>query len=273
MIIKENFIKFAASSLASLSPLSLATLLRSREMFFRGISQTIKAFQTAYAQGLRRTSAYRLYGQEQSRPTVTVRVRGGDHSLPYSTLIPMIEVLIASRAERVLEIGTQYGNTTWFLAANLPDGGRLVTVDLPPESTAESGGRETQPKHEVGRFFRDTPESRRITQMLQDSRTLDPKLFDLPFDYVFIDGNHAYDFARSDTRTALRLLAEEGTIVWHDYYTLDPRIGVRTLLHQLRDSGLPVFHLDQTTCGVMRLERGTKDRALEIVENLPQPRF
>ncbi|MBL8012699.1 MAG: class I SAM-dependent methyltransferase, partial [Candidatus Omnitrophica bacterium] len=36
-------------------------------------------------------------------------------------------------------------------------------------------------------------------------------------DLVFIDGNHSYEFVKSDTENALEMLSEKGVIIWHDY--------------------------------------------------------
>ena len=38
-----------------------------------------------------------------------------------------------------------------------------------------------------------------------------------PFDLIFVDEAHEYDFVVRDTQNALRNLAPNGTIVWHDY--------------------------------------------------------
>ena len=34
---------------------------------------------------------------------------------------------------------------------------------------------------------------------------------------VFVDGSHAYDYARKDSETALRLVRPGGVVLWHDY--------------------------------------------------------
>ena len=136
----------------------------------------------------------------------------------------MIRVL---RPTRLLEIGTFEGNTTVNMAANAPAGARVLTLDLPPDwggeyalagvpaihSNAAAG-------HQIGRQFRDPPHANRITQLWGDSATFDWERFG-PFDFVLIDGCHTYEYARSDTRNALRVVQAGGTIVWHDYGMLE----------------------------------------------------
>jgi hypothetical protein len=34
---------------------------------------------------------------------------------------------------------------------------------------------------------------------------------------VFVDGSHAYDYARKDSETAMRLAKPGGIVLWHDY--------------------------------------------------------
>jgi hypothetical protein len=36
-------------------------------------------------------------------------------------------------------------------------------------------------------------------------------------DVVYVDGAHSYEYVRSDTENALRMLSERGTILWDDY--------------------------------------------------------
>jgi len=38
-----------------------------------------------------------------------------------------------------------------------------------------------------------------------------------PFDLIFIDGSHYYEYVKSDTQNALGCLTAGGLVVWHDY--------------------------------------------------------
>jgi hypothetical protein len=50
---------------------------------------------------------------------------------------------------------------------------------------------------------------------------------------VFVDGSHAYDYVVADTGTALRLVANKGMVIWHDYGVWD---GVTRALEEIETS-------------------------------------
>jgi predicted O-methyltransferase YrrM len=52
---------------------------------------------------------------------------------------------------------------------------------------------------------------------LGDSASLDWKLLEPPFDLIFIDGCHYFDYVKKDTENALQYLRPGGIVVWHDY--------------------------------------------------------
>lgn len=39
----------------------------------------------------------------------------------------------------------------------------------------------------------------------------------IPFDLVFIDGCHHYEYVKKDTQNAIKYLKSGGMIIWHDY--------------------------------------------------------
>jgi predicted O-methyltransferase YrrM len=121
------------------------------------------------------------------------------------------------RAENVLEIGTWDGNTALNLAANVADGGRVTTVDLPPDARLPSGYWNKAEPSRVGVQYRGSPYESRIRQVLGDSRTMNWEELGGPFDLIFIDGCHAEEYVRTDTENALRRIRPGGVIVWHDY--------------------------------------------------------
>lgn len=83
--------------------------------------------------------------------------------------------LVASGAKRVLEIGTFTAVTTLTLAARLPEGGRITTLEVDEETAAVAR-----------RTIEASPWADRIELLVGDAReTLDR--LDGPFDLVWID--------------------------------------------------------------------------------------
>jgi predicted O-methyltransferase YrrM len=57
-----------------------------------------------------------------------------------------------------------------------------------------------------------------VIQMRGDSRNFDYQGLNKKFDLVFIDGDHHYDFLKSDTEKVFKYLVHANTVVvWHDY--------------------------------------------------------
>jgi predicted O-methyltransferase YrrM len=130
------------------------------------------------------------------------------------------------RAKRILEIGTFNGNTALNFALNLPEA-EIVTVDLPPNwdnnlaiNVPDLYANVTD-RSAIGVQFRDHPSAGRIRQVFGDSGTLDFASLGGKFDFIFIDGNHHYDYVVSDTKKAIEVLAPGGVIAWHDYGMMD----------------------------------------------------
>jgi len=126
-------------------------------------------------------------------------------------------------ARNVVEIGTYDGNTTLNLAANLPDDGRISTIDLPPnwdrKFLYEVPGNywNVTDRNRIGIQYRGTPYEGKIRQVLGDSAGVDWSALNPPFDMVFIDGCHYRDYVKADTENAIKHIRPGGVIVWHDY--------------------------------------------------------
>lgn len=127
-------------------------------------------------------------------------------------------------ARRILEIGTYDGNTAALLAANMPEDGLVVTVDLPadfdltqqPGLVYAEGELNLTPRSELGRQLRNSGGAK-IKQVYGDSARIDWGALGGPFDLIFIDGAHTERYVRSDSENAFRELSRGGVLVWHDY--------------------------------------------------------
>jgi predicted O-methyltransferase YrrM len=107
------------------------------------------------------------------------------------------------------EIGTCRGESV----ANVADVcSKCYTLDLKPEQYTDKAEGSL-----VGFFSKSI---KNVTQLWGDSATFDYAGLGQKFDVVFIDGDHHYDFVKSDTANVFKHLVHENTIViWHDYAT------------------------------------------------------
>ena len=158
------------------------------------------------------------------------------YETPVADAITLAKLVAAAETHRVLELGSHSGSTARLLARHLPDGGRIVAVDIDPAH---------------GWAYRDTPEAGRIERRVG---AIGPDLFarDEPFDLVFIDADHQHDAVVHDTALALDLLAPDGWLVWHDYANwgwLDGSCGVPEHLHELA-MRLPIVNVAGTAIAV-----------------------
>jgi hypothetical protein len=159
-------------------------------------------------------------------------------------------VVRAVAPERILEIGTFKGVTTYLMLLNT-DRCQIVTVDLPLETTAESqlhlndGDRRLVRigRQSVGAAFSGKPGSERIRQVLQDSTKLNVREHLPSADLVFVDGGHTYDLVKNDTEKAFEILSERGTVLWDDYGCWHP--GVPRYLDELSEK-MTLFRIEET---------------------------
>ncbi|PYP10638.1 MAG: hypothetical protein DMD59_04950 [Gemmatimonadetes bacterium] len=156
---------------------------------------------------------------------VLVKPLGGDAetSVTPHEMAVLCAIVRSTGAKRILEIGTFDGRTALNLAANAPADGLVTTVDLPADWNR--GLALKVPHHAMnatsvlpsGLKYRDTPYAPRVRQVYGDSAALDWSALGVPFDMVFIDGCHSYDYVMSDTLRALGSVRQGGLVIWHDY--------------------------------------------------------
>lgn len=194
---------------------------------------------------------------------VPIRVReplAADGNVTLLELTVLDSLVAARRPKRVFEIGTFDGRTTLNLAANVPPGAVVHTLDLPsagdPALPVHSDDRPFIRKSQQGtrgRRFQGAPEQDGIVQLEGDSASFDFLPYARMMDFVFVDGSHSYDYVRSDSLNALDLATPGAMIVWHDYGEWE---GVTRALNELSSA-------DPRFAG-LRHVRGTTLALLEV---------
>jgi hypothetical protein len=194
------------------------------------------------------------------RPVSLVEPRKtlGDVNLAELAVLASAAAAVAG-GDEIIEIGTFDGRTALNFAVNAPAQLRVFTLDLPPDRPprfALAPGEDAfVNKPRSGRHFADPrPEfaaaAGRITQLYGDSATFGWSAHVGRAGLVFVDGSHAYDYVIADTGTALRLVANKGMVIWHDYGVWE---GVTRALEEIEASRqLGLRHVRGTSLVVWR---------------------
>jgi predicted O-methyltransferase YrrM len=139
----------------------------------------------------------------------------------------------------IFEIGTFDGRTTLNLALSAPAQCHIFTLDLPPGQATRfrivEGERHMVRKPAPGSRYEQYRATHpqaigRIHQLLGDSATFDYAPYENSCALVFVDGSHAYEYVKSDTDAAMRMVRSGGVVIWHDYGIWE---GVTNALEEL----------------------------------------
>ena len=191
-----------------------------------GISRSLRGVQRQHTQRTR-LPVVDWSDVFSARPIYLVETqkRAGNVAVGELAVLATAAAAIAPKSE-IVEIGTFDGRTTLNMAINAPANIEIITLDLPPDAPTQfelaTGERTFVDKPAPGeRFRRASPpwsaHAAKISQILGDSATYDWSRHIGRAGLVFVDGSHAYDYALSDSATALRLIANKGLVIWHDY--------------------------------------------------------
>jgi predicted O-methyltransferase YrrM len=211
---------------------NLARAARARSRALRG-----KLNRHQQATQLPEASWHRLI---PSKPAVLVESAKANGNVRVSELAVLAKAAAAVAPGReIIEIGTFDGRTTLNLAVNSDPATPVFTLDLPPDLATkfalDHGERKFVEKPAPGeRYRRAGPpwnnSTAKITQLLGDSGTFDWSAHFGKAGLVFVDGSHAYDYAKHDTEMAFKLVAPGGMVLWHDYGVWE---GVTRALEEL----------------------------------------
>jgi predicted O-methyltransferase YrrM len=208
----------------------------------RGVRATSRALRgkvNRHQQTTRLPSApwHRLF---PSRPAHLIEPAKASGNVRVSELAVLAKAAAATAPGReIIEIGTFDGRTTLNLAVNSDPTTPVFTLDLPPELATkfalDHGERKFVEKPAPGARYRQAAppwqdSTVKITQLLGDSGTFDWSAHFGKAGLVFVDGSHAYDYAKHDTEMAFKLVAPGGMVLWHDYGVWE---GVTRALEEL----------------------------------------
>ena len=146
----------------------------------------------------------------------------------------------------MFEFGTASGRTTYLWAKNSPAEAKITTITLGPDQLNQyqedkkdlDSAKKAAKKESIHEQFiySKTAVESKITQLFQDSKTLDETPYFNKCDLIFIDGSHSYSYVKSDSEKALKMIKKGGVILWHDYTVgLKRNDGVFEYLNELQN--------------------------------------
>jgi predicted O-methyltransferase YrrM len=147
---------------------------------------------------------------------------------PWIDVCCLLHLIRFIKPKTFLEIGTHRGYTTRIIADRFPDLA-ITTCDpgdqVAPDSRPSNQTGEYLSQSQIGERVTGRPNVRIIKQSCHDIAWDDQK-----FDMIFVDGNHTLNAVTADSILALKLLAPDGAIMWHDVNNVQ---DVNTALAQL----------------------------------------
>lgn len=158
-----------------------------------------------------------------------VFISAGDGLVPGATsdFEAAILATLAKTAHTMFEFGTCTGRTTYLWARNSPSDAKVITITLHPNDIASyTPGGDDQHLAELvavdessfdSFYYSGTDVEHKVEQLFGDSKKCDYSAFAGKCDLIFVDGSHAYSYVKSDSENALKMLAPNGIILWHDF--------------------------------------------------------
>lgn len=162
-----------------------------------------------------------LAAEQQDLIATIWAVPSVSRSVTLNEAIALAVLVRKIKARRIFEFGTYRGVSTTQLAFNLPEDGRVFTLDLPVSNLTTQFALDTKGEVEVvvddrkGDLIPAHLKSK-ITFIAEDSATFDPTPYAESMDMVFVDAAHTPEYIRNDSEKGWRMLRPGGIMAWHD---------------------------------------------------------
>ena len=184
---------------------------------------------------------------------VTIPARRAAGSLMLLETFALITAARIAAARRVFEIGTFHGATTLNLALNIPEDGKVFTLDL--DARTASGLSQlpddaplTEQHLAVSEKldFHGTAVAHKVKTLTANSLEFDFSPWKESIDLAFIDGGHDLNTVISDTQNALMMLSRSrpSCVLWHDYH--NPKYPQLTRYLDELSGQIDLFHIEDT---------------------------
>ena len=127
----------------------------------------------------------------------------------------LLELAAANKTGNFVEIGSYLGASSCFIAAGIKRAGgasKLYCVDTWLNDSMTEGGRDT-----YGEFLKNTSKYKEFIIPLRNTSEAASKIFDDKINFLFIDGDHSYEFVKDDIDSWLQKLNSGAVVIFHDY--------------------------------------------------------
>lgn len=204
---------------------SISLINRKYFQLFRTSKDEYSSYVHSWIYGkLKRKHFSEIFGDKQPDTLILKSPFSGTFkmSMTINEIVSVLGLVKHFGCEKILEIGTYDGGLTLNIAANTPESAQIYTMDLPEKVNdlsikIASLNNNKSDFLKVGRQFKNTPFSNKITQIFADSGIFDFGSLPNNFDAIIIDGCHDYNYVKSDTENSLKIIRKGGIIIWHDY--------------------------------------------------------
>jgi predicted O-methyltransferase YrrM len=146
----------------------------------------------------------------------------------------VLEVYRAIGPRRVLEIGSLYGGTLYHWIGNALPGAMVASIDLPVTPRVQ----------ELRSKWQEWADGAGVTLFTWEADSRSPSAIAwarklAPFDFIFVDGDHAKSIVEQDFANYFPMLRPGGRMAFHDICAPDnhPVIGAGRWWRELRASG------------------------------------
>jgi len=132
-----------------------------------------------------------------------------------SEKMKLLELAAANKTGNFVEIGSYLGASSCFIAAGIKRAGgasKLYCVDTWLNDSMTEGGRDT-----YGEFLKNTSKYKEFIIPLRNTSEAASKIFDDKINFLFIDGDHSYEFVKDDIDSWLQKLNSGAVVIFHDY--------------------------------------------------------
>jgi len=174
-------------------------------------------------------------------------------------LEPMIRLVRELRPRVVVEIGSAQGGTLFAWCKASPSDALVVSIDLPGgDFGGVQGDTYGKRDHRLMARYRRADQTLKFVQgNSQSERTRDAllKLLDgRPVDFLFIDGDHAYEGVKRDYELYSPLVREGGVIGFHDVvnHPAEPLCQVDRFWNEIKDEAGGREFVDRNNYGFPR---------------------